>query len=71
MIQYYQWKNLHIWIERRKIVNPSIDIFINSFAMRGITSREQLLNEMLRVKLTARVVKSQKNLCKMEASFSN
>jgi hypothetical protein len=41
-------------------VNPSIDIFINSFAMRGITSREQLLNEMLRVKLTARAVKSQK-----------
>ena len=41
-------------------MNPSIDIFINSFAMRGITSREQLLNEMLRVKLTARAVKSQK-----------
>lgn len=40
-------------------MNPSIDIFINSFAMRGITSREQLLNEMLRVKLTARAVKSQ------------
>jgi hypothetical protein len=41
-------------------VNPSINIFINSFAVRGITSREQLLNEMLRVKLTARAVKSQK-----------
>jgi hypothetical protein len=40
-------------------VNPSIDIFINLFVKRGITSREQLLNEMLRVKLTARAVKSQ------------
>lgn len=45
-------------------MNPSIDIFINSFAMRGITSREQLLNEMLRVKLTARAVKSQKKSLK-------
>jgi len=42
-----------------KNVNPSIDIFINSFAVRGIASREQLLNEMLRVKLTARAIKSQ------------
>ncbi len=41
------------------MVNPSINLFINSFAVRGITSREQLLNEMLRVKLTARAVKSQ------------
>jgi hypothetical protein len=53
-------EELHIWIERRKMVNPSINLFINSFAVRGITSREQLLNEMLRVKLTARAVKSQK-----------
>ena len=39
-------------------MNPSINIFNNSFAMRGITSREQLLNEMLRVKLTARAAES-------------
>lgn len=39
-------------------MNTPIDIFINSFALRGITSREQLLNEMLRVKLTEQAVKS-------------
>jgi ubiquinone/menaquinone biosynthesis C-methylase UbiE len=41
-------------------VNTSIDYFINLFTIRGITSREQLLNEMLRVKLTAKAMKSQK-----------
>ena len=41
-------------------MNTSIDYFINLFTIRGITSREQLLNEMLRVKLTAKAMKSQK-----------
>jgi len=41
-------------------VNASIDIFINTFALRGITSREQLLNEMLRAKLTEQALKIQK-----------
>lgn len=41
-------------------MNTSIDIFINLFAIRGITSREQLLNEMLRVKFTEKVIKAQK-----------
>jgi hypothetical protein len=42
-------------------VNTAIDYFINLFTIRGITSREQLLNEMLRVKLTAKAMKSQNN----------
>ncbi|WP_018704803.1 restriction endonuclease subunit S [Anaeromusa acidaminophila] len=42
-------------------MNTSIDVFINTLAMRGITSREQLLNEMLRVKLTAKAAKLQKD----------
>ena len=41
-------------------MNVSIDIFINTFALRGITSREQLLNEMLRTKLTEQALKTQK-----------
>lgn len=41
-------------------MKPAIDIFITTFAMHGITSREQLLNEMLRIKHTARTVKMQK-----------
>jgi type I restriction-modification system DNA methylase subunit len=49
-----------ILIERRKNVISSIDYFLNLFTIRGITSREQLLNEMLRVKLTAKAMKSQK-----------
>ena len=41
-------------------MNASMDIFINTFALRGITSREQLLNEMLRAKLTEQALKTQK-----------
>ncbi len=41
-------------------MNTSIEYFINLFTIRGITSREQLLNEMLRVKLTAKEMKAQK-----------
>jgi type I restriction-modification system DNA methylase subunit len=53
-------RDSQLLIERRKNVNTAIDYFINLFTIRGITSREQLLNEMLRVKLTAKAMKSQK-----------
>lgn len=45
-------------------MNHTIDLALNKMYQRQITSREQLLNEMLRVKLTAEKLGSQLNLAK-------
>lgn len=47
-------------------MNSNIFAFVNSFHMRGIFSDEQLLKEMLRVKLTARSLKLQEKFPKDE-----
>lgn len=42
-------------------MNLNIDFILNTFYQRGITSREQLLNEMLRVKRTLKIFNSENN----------
>ncbi len=42
-------------------MNPNIDFALNTFYQRGITSREKLLTEILRVKRTLAIVNSKSN----------
>ena len=50
-----------MYTERRTTLNPNIDFILNTFYQRGITSREQLLTEMLRVKKTLEIINSENN----------
>src|SRR5665647_120057 len=53
--------HLEMHIERRTTLNPNIDFILNTFYQRGITSRDQLLIEMLRVKKTLEIIASENN----------
>ncbi len=46
---------------RRVTLNSNIDLLLNIFYQRGITSREQLLTEILRVKRTLEIINSENN----------
>ena len=48
-------------MERKAPLNSNIDFILNTFYQRGITSREQLLTEILRVKKTLEIINSENN----------
>lgn len=60
------------YTERRATLNSNIDFLLNIFYRRGITSREQLLTEILRAKRTLEIINSENNedvLCDKEKLF--
>ncbi|MDI6915756.1 MAG: restriction endonuclease subunit S [Desulfitobacteriaceae bacterium] len=48
---------MEVHSERSAALTPTIDVILNTFYQRGITSREQLLTEILRIKKTIENIK--------------